>query len=146
MSTPWIVINFSHPLSPFICNLLGIFKPYVLRSLKDKFQNSYLNNKVFSRGKCWQQFIAQHIDTFTLCTNSTDNTFSILEIEPSESTLLHFFLLIFFFTPTTPTRHHLVYGFQWMQWDVFLRANHQESFKLMTISKSSWLLKQSQDN
>jgi hypothetical protein len=105
MFTPWIVINFRHLPSPFICNLLGIFKPYVLWSLKDKLQNFCLNNKVFSWGKCWQQFNMQQIDGLTLCMDSTDNTLSILKTKPVKSTSFRFLLwiLFVFFTPIVPT-------------------------------------------
>jgi hypothetical protein len=147
MSTPWIVINFRHPLSPFICNLLGISKRYVLRSSKDKLQNFYLNNKVFLWKTCQQQFIAQQIDAHTLCTNFTNNTFSILETKPSKSTPFRFFLWIFFFfTPIVLACHCLVYGFHWMQWNAFLGVIRQKSFELIVISKLSFMLTQSHDN
>ncbi len=105
MSKPWIVINFCQISSPFIWNLLGISKPYVLWSSKDKFQNSCLNNKVFPQGKCWQQFIMQHVAP-TLHIDSSNNTFSILKMEPSKSTTLGFFIWkehFFFFTPIALT-------------------------------------------
>jgi hypothetical protein len=83
MSKAWIVVNFHRLLIPLLCNLLGISKPYALWSSNDKLQNSCLNQKLFSWGKCWQQFIVQHFIAPTLCIDSSNNTFSILEMEPS---------------------------------------------------------------
>ncbi len=100
------MINFCWLPSPFVCNLLGIFTPYVMWSSNDKLQNSCFNNKVFSRGKCWKQFMVQHFSAPTLHIDSSNNIFSILETEPLKSTTLRFFLwkeYFFFFTPTTPT-------------------------------------------
>ncbi len=140
MSKPWILINFHCLSSPFVCNLLGISKTYVLWSSNDKLHNFCFINKVFSRGKCWQQFMAQHVVIFTLHIDSYDNTFSILEIEPLESTKLHFFLQKDFFFPShklLPHHQHLIYGIHFMLWDALLGSTHQESFEPTSISKWS---------
>jgi len=50
--------------------------------------------------------MVQHFATPTLCTNSFNNTFSILEMEPLELTMFCFLLwkeYFFFFTLIDPT-------------------------------------------
>jgi len=53
MFISWIMMNFHCCMSPLTCNLLGISMPYTLRFSKDKSQNSFINNLIFSQGKCW---------------------------------------------------------------------------------------------
>jgi len=100
------VVNFCPLPIPLICNLLGISKLEALWSSNDKLQNSCFNNKVFSWGKCWQQFMVQHFTTPTLHTDSSNNIFSILEMEPSKLITLCFLLwkeYFLFSTPIIPT-------------------------------------------
>ncbi len=82
------MIKFCHFMSLLVWNLFRISKPYILCSSKEKLQNYCLKNKVFSWGKCWNEFIEQYDTTFTLRTNSL-----ILETKPLKGYALSFTLM-----------------------------------------------------
>ncbi len=96
-----------------------------LQSSNDKLYNFCFNNKVFSQGKCWQQFMAQHFVAPTLHKDSFDNTFSILKMEPSKSTTFCFFLwkeYYFSIHQLLPNHQHLTCGFSLNEIKCFIKG------------------------
>jgi hypothetical protein len=80
--------------------------PYILKISKEKSQNSFFNNNIFSWRKCWQQIYVWYNTKFTFWTNSRDTIFSILHIEDLECPKFHFLfwkVYCFFFTPFFPS-------------------------------------------
>jgi hypothetical protein len=63
--------------------------------------------------------MVQHFVALTLCTNSSNNIFSILEMEPLESITIHFFLWkdYFFFLYTNYSHIINIWYVDFIKWN-----------------------------
>ncbi len=143
ISTFCIMINFCHFMFLLVWNLLRISKPYILCFSKDKLQNSYLKNKVFSWGKC----CINSLNNMTLHSHYAQTllttTYWSLKLSLWSDMPLHFLLwkgYYLFFTPITLFSSTLGILLSLYDMKNFLRDTHQEWFARTTTSKWSFLL------